>query len=487
MDSLSTGPVRRSPDWLGVGTWLLLVVSVAAAAAFSPRIAWIGGLTFVVVLVWQYPRAALHAASFAALAIRPSLDRFSERRLGLGPFTLEPTVIFGALILITGVVLALRRGHDGKRLWPDAALARVHVWLGVAYGVMAVSGWRLYGAQGISEGLREVLRAGSVVLAFLVMYWWLDEDRTATRRAWSYLALGLVPPLLTAMGQFATGTGFIEPDGTVRLQGTFSHPNSLGQYLIPFVCVLVAGGGGRAVRIGLAVGLSVVVALTYSRTAILGLAAALIVLLLFESRLNLRSLTRLGVGLVVVGGIVWLLVGGAITRRFAGIALGSASWQDALAGQSENSFQWRVINWSGLVLLGLRHPWLGHGAGMTTVLNPVINPENGVPFNAHDDYVRFFFEGGVVALACYVVYQGLLILWVIRRSRVVATRQRGAVMALGASLAGMTFLTAGTTELSLQTANLYVLYGILAIASLDPTHDPMLRGSTAGTPSGARP
>jgi hypothetical protein len=29
----------------------------------------------------------------------------------------------------------------------------------------------------------------------------------------------------------------------------------------------------------------------------------------------------------------------------------------------------------------------------------------------------------------------------------------------------MTFLTAGTTELSLQTANLYVLYGLLAIAS----------------------
>src|SRR5512143_4026715 len=99
MDSLSTGPGPRSPDWLGVGAWLLLVVSVAAAAAFSPRIAWIGGLTLVVVLVWQYPRAALHAASFAALAIRPSLDRFSERRLGLGPFTLEPTVIFGALIL----------------------------------------------------------------------------------------------------------------------------------------------------------------------------------------------------------------------------------------------------------------------------------------------------------------------------------------------------------------------------------------------------
>jgi hypothetical protein len=64
-----------------------------------------------------------------------------------------------------------------------------------------------------------------------------------------------------------------------------------------------------------------------------------------------------------------------------------------------------------------------------------------------------------------VIYQALLIVWVIRRSRVVGEAQRGPLLALGASLWGMTFLTAGTTELSLQTANLYVLYGLLAIAS----------------------
>ncbi|HKC46007.1 MAG TPA: O-antigen ligase family protein [Gemmatimonadales bacterium] len=447
------------------GLWIVILICWAGASAAWPRVAGLGGVALVCAVAWRYPLAVMHLASFAALAIRPALDWLSERRLGLGPFTMSPAVIFGGLILITGAVLALRRGHDGRRLWPDRPLATAHVWLAIAYAIMAVSGWRLYDGEGLAEAVREVLRMASVVAAFFIMYWWLDEDASARRRAWWYLALGAVLPIAVSLEQLVTGTGFIEPDGTLRIQGTFSHPNSFGQYLIPFVCVLVAGRGHRPARLSLAVALSIVVALTYSRTAILALAAALVILLLLESGLDVRRLVRVVVAVTMVAGLAWFLVGGIITRRFSGIAFNSAAWQDALAGQSENSFQWRIINWSGLVLLGLNHPWLGHGAGMTTVLNPLTNSDNGVPFNAHDDYVRLFFEGGVVSLVCYVLYQILLILWVIRRSRAASEPERGSSLALGASLCGMTVLTAGTTELSLQTANLYVLYGLLAIAS----------------------
>lgn len=442
---------------------------MGAAVALWPRVAGIGGLTLLATLVWTFPRMAVHATAFAALAIRPSLDQFSERRFGLGPFTLEPAVIFGGLVLVAGTVLALRRGRAGRRLWPDPALFRAHVWLAAAYGVMALAGTWWYGSAGMQQAVREVLRVGSVIAAFLVMYWWLDEDTRAAQRAWLYLAVGAVPPLLVSMWQLATGTGFIEPDGTLRLQGTFSHPNSFAQYLIPFVCVLVVGQRHRMARLTVAVGLSVVVALTYSRTALLALAAALIILLILESRLDSRRVVRVLGGMFVLGGLLWLLAGGMITRRFAGVGFDASSVQEALAGQSENSFQWRVINWSGLILLGLNHPWIGHGAGMTTVLNPLVNLDNGVPFNAHDDYVRFFFEGGLVALLCYLIHQAMLILWVIRRSRADARPQRTAALGLGAALCGMTFLTVGTTELSLHTANLYVLYGILAIAAATPS------------------
>ena len=417
----------------------------------------------------------MHVAAFAALAVRPSLDLFSERRFGLGPFTLEPAVVFGAVMLVIGCVLGIRRARDGQRAWPDTPLRRAHVWLAAAYGIMAISGSRLYAGVGVAEGVRELSRVASIVAAFFVVYWWLLGKPSNSRLAWVYLAAGAIPPIVVALWQLATGTGFLEPDGTLRLQGTFSHPNSFAQYLVPFILVLVAGQAGRTWRIGLAVALTVLVALTYSRTAILALATAMASLLALESRLGVKGVLRLVIALAAVGGIVWWLTGGIIVQRFAGIAFGASSWQDALAGESENSYQWRLINWSGLILLGLNHPWLGHGAGMTTHLNPLINSENGVPFNAHNDYVRFFFEGGIMGLACYGVYQALLCLWVIRRARGIPRERSGTAIALGASLLGMTFLTGGTTELSLHTANQYSLYGVLALVSAGAVPAPFER------------
>jgi hypothetical protein len=41
-------------------------------------------------------------------------------------------------------------------------------------------------------------------------------------------------------------------------------------------------------------------------------------------------------------------------------------------------------------------------------------------------------------------------------------------LGLAAALVAMLFLTAGTTELSLHTANLYTLYGMLALVSVPP-------------------
>jgi O-antigen ligase len=99
---------------------------------------------------------------------------------------------------------------------------------------------------------------------------------------------------------------------------------------------------------------------------------------------------------------------------------------------------------------------------MTMHLNPLFDLNSGLPFNAHNDFVRFFFEGGLLGLLCYVAYGVLLCRWAIHRA---ATREG---LGLAAALVAMLFLTAGTTELSLHTANLYTLYGMLALVSVPP-------------------
>ena len=117
--------------------------------------------------------------------------------------------------------------------------------------------------------------------------------------------------------------------------------------------------------------------------------------------------------------------------------------------------------------MGLQHPVTGHGAGMTTVLNP-LTAENGVAFNAHDDFVRFFFEGGIVGLLMFGMYTVLLCWWIVQRTRVVPPWFAGPAAGVAAAWVTLAVLTAGTTELSLQTADLYQLYGMLALIAALP-------------------
>jgi O-antigen ligase len=449
--------------------WVVLVAALAAAAAGAAPTAALVLAAAIAVAVWRWPDRALEIASFAVLAIRPSLDSFGGRRFGLSEFAVNPAVVFGLAVLWVAVVAALARARSGRRVWPGRSLSAAHFWLFTAYGIGFIAGARLYGIGGAATGARELLRVASIVAAFLIILWWVEGDSERYWRGWAYLVVGMVIPVAAAIGQWLSGRGELGTEGYNRLEGTFSHPNSLGQYLVPFIIVAVAalpfgGGARRLIRIASAMGLTVLVALTYSRTAILALLAGLAVLpVLHSRRFGWRGLGR---GLAVVlltAALGWWLAGGLIRERFVNLNLGRAAWEAARTGASENSFTWRLINWGGLVAMGLEHPLTGHGAGMTTVLNPLVSPANGIPFNAHDDYVRFFFESGLVGVACYVIYGLLLCGWVVSRAGGVTPERAATAYAVAAAWIAMLFLTAGTPELSLQTAGLYELYGMAGL------------------------
>ena len=459
--------------------WLAAAVALAGLAAVQPAVAAGAAAGAAAVAAWRWPRAVGSVGAWVVLALRPSLDAFSVRGLGLSPFALDPSVIVGVAVLGLAAVLALRRARDGRRVWPDRTLLRTHVWLLAAYAIGFYSGSRLYGGAGFGEGAREMVRVASIIAAFLLVLWWAEADAGRYRLGWTALAVGAVIPVVVALGELVTQVGYREPSGLLRLEGTFSHPNAFGQYLAPFVLVAVGAAiaGRGAARLGsfaVAAALSVIVALTYSRTAILVVATGVAVLPLLRGRaLGRGAVARAVIVVSLFIGLVWLIAGPYVEERFADISFGTTAWQLAVAGQSENSFQWRIINWGGLILLGMDHPLFGHGMGMTTQLNPLSNEENGLPFNAHNDFVRFFFETGLVGLICYVVYGLLLCSWALRQVRLAAPARGPTAQAVAAALLAMFFLTIGAPELSLNTASLYALYGMLALVRAGtPTPSP---------------
>ncbi len=472
--------------------WLATACVLASVVAVAPQSAVAVPVVAIVLAVYRWPDAALELAVFSVLGLRPSLDVFSVREQGLGTFQVNPAVVFGLFVLVVAACLALRRGRSGRSMWPDARLRAAHLWLFASYGIGLLSGWRLYDGPGFEQGLREIVRISSIVAGFLLVLWWIEADHGRYRTGWICLAVGLLPPLAVATWQLMTGTGYREPDGLSRLQGTFSHPNTFGPYLVPFVLAAVGGavgvhGKARWWRLAVAATLSALVTLSFSRTAVLVLVFGLLLLPILQARKwGLTALVRASMvvaGVFVVG---WLAVGSLIKDRFATLSSETPLREVLQSGVPENSLQWRLINWTVLVTLGMDEPAAGHGTGMTEVLNPIVNQNTGIPFNAHNDFVRLFFETGILGLTCYLIYGVLLSTWALRTARLTGAARSSTAFAVVAAFLSMFFFTAGTTELSLQTALQYELYGMLALLAggVTGTRDPELTPGLTGEPMG---
>lgn len=448
--------------------WWLLIAAASAIVAVQPTIlAVIVGLVFAIA-TWRWPNAALGGLAFCVLAVRPSLDAFGERAFGISVLALNPAVVFGLVVLLGASVIAIRRARDGAALWPDPAVRNAHLWLFAAYLIGFASGARLYGLPGATTAAREIVRVASIVFAFLLVTWWIADHPNRVRDGLRWLLVGAVPPVIVALTQALRGTGNLELEGVNRLQGTFSHPNSFGVYLVPFVLFIFASIGSRrgvnrmASLVG-GLGLSLLILLTYSRTALLVLLAGLAVLPFVQRRMGWSAVAKAAVLGLILMTIGFFVAGDLIRERFASVSLGREAWDAAMAGESENSFTWRLINWAILAQMSTAHPFFGHGSGMTTVLNPLVNASNGVPFNAHNDFVRFLFEAGAIGLGCYLVYAALICRWALARARESELSRAPMAYGVAAALVSVVFLSLGTTELSLNTAILYQLYGMLAL------------------------
>lgn len=471
---------RRGAVWLG------LAVMVAATAAIMPEVSLLPAAVLTILMAWRWTDTALTYSAIIVLAIRPATDIFSNSRDPTASTALRPSPVIGLLVLLIAAVVAARRVRLRQPVWPVPQLRRIHYWLFAAYGIAVASGAMGYGSEGLFVGIRELVRMGSTIAALLLILWWVEGHPERYHTGWMLLFFGTIPPLVVAVWQWVTGQGYAETEGLNRLYGTFSHPHSLGPYLVPFI--LFAAGGliaaswtGRVFRLFVVGFFTLILVLTYSRTALLVLLAGFIVLpFLHARRLGARAFMRTLAIIAVVLAIGWGIFGGAIRARFATISVDREVLEAALAGQSENSFTWRVLNWGILTRMGLERPLTGHGAGMTTVLNPLVNVDyGGKPFNAHNDFVRWFFEGGALGLICFVVYGVLLCRWALRQSLAASRAAAPGAFAVVAALMAMIFLSLGTTEFSSQTAVLYEFYGILALLSVVPTR----QGDPVPTPA----
>jgi O-antigen ligase len=387
-----------------LGTLLVGLLGGVAAAVTAWSLA--AGHDLVAVL----PVAVLLGAVVAALAVtrfggyvllmlavRPMVDLVklsgpTAGRAGVDEDgvsrALDPSTILAVLFLIAAGLWLAARAREGRlRTSP----------LGVALLLVGATGLvSALGADRMTNSLLEALRILTVVVMFLVLEQLVPDRRYAHHVLLAvYVALALV----VAYTLIATLTGPPPAEvkgGFARISGPFAQSTTFGRYLM-FLLIFGAGvyrylSGRLRAAMAVLLGLSfVLLLLTNTRSAILGVAIGLLVVALVQR--SARMLLALA-----VAAVLGVAVMPAVGDRFAQIA-------DARAvggAPTGNTLAWRLGYWSEIVPLAGENPVTGIGPSMTQFRTDEAK-------KPHNDFLRAYVETGVVGLLAYLAMVVLLV------------------------------------------------------------------------------
>jgi O-antigen ligase len=341
--------------------------------------------------IWCFLEAASFLFLLAFLFVRSSLDWTTSYRLHLGPLAINPP----AILSVTLILLFLRKGLWGRLRLCDRGLVR-------AYGIfLAVN------ALGLLHTLlrRDALRAASASvglhnLFLLILFFLIYVECTYRVRGLSRfkslesaLKWSVAIPAAVAAWQVLRQTGYVNlGDYLIRANGTFSHPNTFGFYLVLFITLwlfeLQQGGRIQWARVAIVLVLLTLLIFTYSRAA-WGLAT--ISFLFFLKGMSKKTLPAI---LAVL--LLFAILSPFVWKRVEPMLVPPQKGEIAGLGGGTNSFWWRVSNLYHLSRMAREHPLWGHGLGTVTFLNP----RPGSP--AHSDLMGVSFELGLGGLAAYL-------------------------------------------------------------------------------------
>lgn len=383
---------------------------------------------------------ALGAAFLLPLAFWPASPQ---------PFSTAKDWLLAAWVIV-GFAAALVSGRPKEKLSPAVTVATA-IW------IMAISlSAGMSHAASVSELIRNLVAcAGFPLLLWIGLTPWklalaLSSSGTVVALIAILQWAGLDPFLLLNLA------GSLQGNSRIRIFSTLGNPNYVAAFLtalLPLTFVLYAERGGslRAGRIFAALALLVqtaAIVMTGSRAPILGLIAAGIWFLIHKAQIRLRWLLA---GLAVCGILLLLSPARPLEKTLAG----------------------RIYIWRLAVTHITQIPPTGYGPGAfpmrfaqweTAFMRA--NPESpdlafsGFQDHAHNDYVEFLVDYGIVGLCAFFLAVGFAMPHLKCRARSLWEIGTGASVVALLAVAGVDFPLHRPAELFLfwtQLANLWIL------------------------------
>ena len=320
---------------------------------------------------------------YLLIVLRPCLDYFTNNTFNVGSFTFNFAQIFALLSIIFTIFVIIQNFKKFEKLPLLAA------WLIFFAGI--IISWPF--SYDTSSSLIEITRLISVFLIFSASGLLIKNNQDLVTLIKVIIASAIIPSVM-AFYQYFTKTGLTVPFEGVfnRVYGTFSHPNLLAFYLLLvlslcFVIFLVSDKKKISIIFYglLAVLFLITLALTYTRSAWLGL--VLIVVLLGFTRYR----TFLVVALVFLSLSYFSFQ--QINDRFS-----TLNTKDPT-----DSVQWRLTLWQDEISYILQKPVFGYGVGTSKEIILKNRGADAGSTDAHNDYLRMALESGVVGLVSFII------------------------------------------------------------------------------------
>jgi O-antigen ligase len=245
------------------------------------------------------------------------------------------------------------------------------------------------------ETLQELLRFFNLfVLGFLA---YVAVQKTSDFQSLlSAIFISGILPIAFALYQFIFSLGFQDDAVSIpRIFGTFSHPNVFSLYLFALIVfaalyflVFARSNRNQLFTLLFLGSLACVLLLTFARVAWLALFVFTFLLALFRYRFLLIPIIFLPLVLF------------ALSSDFQERVLASFS------PHPDSSIIWRQNLWHDVTTKSIQDGNLWLGSGMDTF--PIVSESlRGSTFGSndpHNDFVKFFIEGGIVGVLVYILY-----------------------------------------------------------------------------------
>ncbi len=304
-----------------------------------------------------FVRALLDNYLFAIRFIIAGID------IGLGG-------IFSLFLIVGTVLYVLTHSQNLGRLKHGVVmLSFLFCLMSVGSAMMTVD---------VTGTIKELIPRFSIFSVLIVVLLTIQDERQA-RLVLKTIVLSAVVPVLVGFVKYLAEPG--------RFQGTFSHPNVTAFYLLIILGCLAAQVHREEDK-----KLSF---LDFSYFALL-----LTAFLLTLTRSAWASFCLMG-GIYalffkrkwIAPAFILLLVLGSIPVVQERVTEIFTIRQGVLTVSQDTSFGWRLKTWAPLWSAAIQKPILGYGINATARL--------GLGYEAHNDFLRFFVESGIIGLIIY--------------------------------------------------------------------------------------